>query len=66
MFYLPNGQVRLACRHWRGSPSSEHDIRLGDVVVSIPTGQVDGVVQCDFRKSIYDNRLVAISSSKSL
>jgi nucleoside phosphorylase len=33
-----------------GVPSEEHDIRLGDVVVSKPTGQHGGVVQWDFGK----------------
>ncbi|KAI0146414.1 purine and uridine phosphorylase [Xylariaceae sp. FL1272] len=30
-----------------GVPSKEHDIRLGDVVVSIPTGEYPGVIQYD-------------------
>ncbi|KAI4718393.1 hypothetical protein E4T48_05431 [Aureobasidium sp. EXF-10727] len=34
-----------------GVPSDEHDIRLGDIVVSRPTGQHGGVVQYDFGKS---------------
>jgi nucleoside phosphorylase len=34
-----------------GVPSEEHDIRLGDVVVSQPSGQHGGVVQYDFGKS---------------
>jgi nucleoside phosphorylase len=36
-----------------GIPSSENDIRLGDVVVSMPSGQAGGVVQYDLgRKEI--------------
>jgi nucleoside phosphorylase len=34
-----------------GVPSKDNDIRLGDVVVSTPTGQHGGVVQWDFGKS---------------
>jgi nucleoside phosphorylase len=35
-----------------GVPSSQHDIRLGDVVVSTPSGSSGGVVQYDFGKTI--------------
>ncbi|KAG9756503.1 pfs domain-containing protein, partial [Aureobasidium melanogenum] len=34
-----------------GVPSEEHDVRLGDVVVSKPTGQHGGVVQYDLGKT---------------
>ncbi|KEQ61725.1 purine and uridine phosphorylase [Aureobasidium melanogenum CBS 110374] len=34
-----------------GVPSEQHDIRLGDIVVSQSTGQYGGVVQYDFGKS---------------
>jgi nucleoside phosphorylase len=34
-----------------GVPSEEHDIRLGDIVVSQPAGEHGGVVQYDFGKS---------------
>src|SRR5271155_5271618 len=37
-----------------GVPSKRHDIRLGDVVVSAPTGQHGGVVQWDFGKTTKD------------
>ncbi|GJC77671.1 hypothetical protein ColLi_00509 [Colletotrichum liriopes] len=33
-----------------GAPSDKHDIRLGDVVVSMPEGQFGGVVQYDLGK----------------
>lgn len=33
-----------------GVPSKEHDIRLGDVVVSMPSGEYGGVVQYDLGK----------------
>src|SRR3984957_19183975 len=35
-----------------GAPSKEADIRLGDVVVSKPTGHFGGVVQYDFGKTV--------------
>ena len=47
-----------------GAPSSEHDIRLGDVVVGMHTRQGGGVVQYDVGKSIYDNRVVRTGSLK--
>lgn len=34
-----------------GIPNDEHDIRLGDVVISQPAGQYGGVVQFDFGKT---------------
>ena len=35
-----------------GVPSEEHDIRLGDVVVSQPTGSFGGVIQYDLGKTV--------------
>ena len=35
-----------------GVPSDEHDIRLGDVVVSKPLGTFGGVIQYDFGKTV--------------
>lgn len=37
-----------------GVPSKMHDVRLGDVVVSMPTNQHGGVVQWDFGKATTD------------
>lgn len=37
-----------------GVPSEKHDIRLGDVVISMPEGQYGGVVQYDLGKDIED------------
>jgi nucleoside phosphorylase len=34
-----------------GVPNDHHDIRLGDIVVSMPTGQNGGVIQWDFGKT---------------
>jgi nucleoside phosphorylase len=35
-----------------GAPSKDHDIRLGDVVVSKPSGRYGGVIQYDFGKTV--------------
>jgi len=34
-----------------GAPSAKHDIRLGDVVVSSPTGRTGGVIHYEFGKN---------------
>src|SRR4051794_16881878 len=39
-----------------GVPSEENDIRLGDVVVSKPTGRSGGVIQYDFGKTVQEGR----------
>jgi hypothetical protein len=39
-----------------GAPSEEYDIRLGDVVVSQPTGTSGGVIQYDFGKTVQEGR----------
>ena len=39
-----------------GVPSEEYDIRLGDVVVSQPTGTSGGVIQYDFGKTVQEGR----------
>ncbi|KAB8670373.1 hypothetical protein FH972_026286 [Carpinus fangiana] len=39
-----------------GVPSPDHDIRLGDVVVSKPTGSNGGVIQYDLGKALPDGR----------
>jgi len=39
-----------------GAPSDRHDIRLGDVVVSSPTGRTGGVVQYMFGKTIQNRK----------
>jgi len=48
-----------------GVPSVENDIRLGDVVVSIPTKEYGGVVQYDLGKSIQDGKWLRIGSLNS-
>ena len=45
-----------------GVPSADNDIRLGDVVVSSPSGTMGGVVQYDFGKTIQGGRFVRTGS----
>ncbi|EAW24039.1 uncharacterized protein NFIA_036110 [Aspergillus fischeri NRRL 181] len=45
-----------------GVPSASVDIRLGDVVVSSPTGVLPGVVQYDFGKTMESGRIERIGS----
>ncbi|KAJ4135334.1 hypothetical protein NW765_009305 [Fusarium oxysporum] len=47
---FPNLKVGLMVGIGGGVPSSENDIRLGDVVVSLPTKEFGGVVQHDMGK----------------
>lgn len=49
---FPNIRIRLMVGIGGGVPSSKNDIRLGDVVVSIPSNGQAGVLQYDFGKSI--------------
>lgn len=45
-----------------GGPSVEHDIRLGDVVVGIPSDISGGVIQYDFGKTLQEGRSMWTSS----
>ena len=45
-----------------GAPSEENDIRLGDLVVSQPTGVSGGVVQYDFGKAMENGEFVRTGS----
>jgi nucleoside phosphorylase len=45
-----------------GVPSEENDIRLGDVVVSKPTGTFGGVIQYDFGKTMQEGRFTRTGS----
>lgn len=47
---FPNIKWRFLVGIGGGVPSSKHDIRLGDVVVSMPEGPYGGVVQYDLGK----------------
>lgn len=45
-----------------GAPSTENDIRLGDVVISKPVGTSGGVIQYDFGKTVQEGRFVRTGS----
>jgi hypothetical protein len=45
-----------------GVPNEEHDIRLGDVVVSKSTGTFGGVIQYDFGKMIQECKFIQTGS----
>ncbi|KAI5460968.1 Pfs, NB-ARC and ankyrin domain protein [Mariannaea sp. PMI_226] len=49
---FPNIRIGLMVGIGGGAPSSKHDIRLGDVVVSEPRNGMGGVFQYDFGKTI--------------
>ncbi|KAL7910736.1 hypothetical protein GGI35DRAFT_478150 [Trichoderma velutinum] len=49
---FPNIRIGLMVGIGGGAPSSKHDIRLGDVVVSAPCDGIGGVFQYDFGKAI--------------
>jgi nucleoside phosphorylase len=51
---FPNVRIGLMVGIGGGAPSSEHDIRLGDIVVSAPRNGTSGVLQYDFGKTIQD------------
>jgi nucleoside phosphorylase len=45
-----------------GVPSEENDIRLGDIVVSQPTGSSGGVIQYDFGKTVQSGQFIRTGS----
>ena len=45
-----------------GVPSEENNIRLGDIVVSKPTGTSGGVIQYDFGKTVQEGRFTRTGS----
>ncbi|KAL7915769.1 Pfs, NACHT and WD domain protein [Trichoderma velutinum] len=51
---FPNIRIGLMVGIGGGAPSAEHDIRLGDVVVSAPRNGKGGVLQYDFNTTIQD------------
>ena len=51
---FPNVRIGLMVGIGGGEPSSKHDIRLGDIVVSAPRNGKSGVIQYDFGKTIQD------------
>ncbi|QYS98805.1 hypothetical protein H0G86_005965 [Trichoderma simmonsii] len=55
---FPNIRIGLMVGIGGGAPSKQHDIRLGDVVVSTPGDGNGGVFQYDFGKSIQAREFV--------
>jgi nucleoside phosphorylase len=51
---FPNVRIGLMVGIGGGAPSSKHDIRLGDIVVSAPRDGQGGVFQYDFGKTVQD------------
>jgi nucleoside phosphorylase len=49
---FPNVRIGLMVGIGGGAPSGKHDIRLGDIVVSAPSGGHGGVYQYDFGKTM--------------
>jgi nucleoside phosphorylase len=47
-----NMRIRLLVGIGGGAPTSKHDIRLGDIVVSVPENGQSGVLHYDFGKTI--------------
>ena len=56
---FPNVRIGLMVGIGGGAPSSKHDIRLGDIVVSAPRNESSGVFQYDFGKTIQDQSFMA-------
>lgn len=56
MHSFSNIRIGLMVGIGGGAPSSKHDIRLGDIVVSAPRDGKGGVFQYDFGKTIQDQR----------
>jgi nucleoside phosphorylase len=48
-----------------GAPSSKHDIRLGDVVVSSPVGRTGGVIHYEFGKAVQERKFQRMGSLDS-
>ncbi|KAH7303730.1 hypothetical protein B0I35DRAFT_156178 [Stachybotrys elegans] len=51
---FPNVRIGLMVGIGGGAPTAEHDVRLGDIVVSGRDGDQGGVFQYDFGKTIQD------------
>lgn len=55
---FPNIRIGLMVGIGGGAPSKQHDIRLGDIVVSTPSDGNGGVFQYDFGKSVQTKEFV--------
>ncbi|KAF7520534.1 hypothetical protein G7054_g12729 [Neopestalotiopsis clavispora] len=58
---FPNVRIGLMVGIGGGAPSANHDIRLGDIVVSSPGPGSGGVFQYDYGKTIQDSKFVVTS-----
>jgi nucleoside phosphorylase len=54
---FPAIHIRLMVGIGGGAPSAQNDIRLGDVVVSIPSGQAGGVTHYEMGKTVQNQKL---------
>lgn len=57
-YSFPNVRFGLMVGIGGGAPSKHHDVRLGDVVVSIPGKLSTGVIQYDFGRTVAEGRFV--------
>lgn len=62
---FPNLKFALMVGIGGGAPTRESDIRLGDVVVSVPRGELGGVIQYDLGKRLSDSRFKRIGQLNS-
>ncbi|KAK5135374.1 hypothetical protein LTR08_005316 [Meristemomyces frigidus] len=53
---FPTLRIGLMVGIGGGAPSGKHDIRLGDIVVSSPSGGKGGVYQYDYGKTVQDRK----------
>lgn len=51
---FPNVRIGLMVGIGGGVPSERHDVRLGDIMVSSPLGQENGVFKYDFGKAVQE------------
>ncbi|VUC37457.1 unnamed protein product [Clonostachys rosea] len=54
---FPNIRIGLMVGIGGGAPSTKHDVRLGDVVVSLPENGKSGVIQYDYGKTFQGKRI---------
>ncbi|KAL2836452.1 hypothetical protein BJY01DRAFT_221975, partial [Aspergillus pseudoustus] len=57
LFTFPSLRYALLVGIGGGAPSNTADIRLGDVVVGVPSGELGGVIEYDYKKSMNDGRM---------
>jgi nucleoside phosphorylase len=57
LFSFPSIRFAFMVGIGGGIPSGDHDIRLGDVIVSVPDDTFGGVVQYDYGKTVAEGKL---------